>query len=514
MKITAFDDLYSKDLASGLSTLSFSSGSNSADGDLSGGGDVVGSPGDYTVVGLRDAVALASNLASGVAIGDVLTIIQAGADPIARFATPSNTGSTSGIYYNVVDYGAVGDDTTDDTTAIQDACDAATAAGGGTVYLPHPPSKYKITAAIEPGLATLLGDGGATARSGAGTIIRQATSNTNGILCGTPGGSYPTKIEGIKIEGPTGNSSGAAITIGDSPSGGDFDLIDVFTDGFYYGAKWGAQSYFSKAYHCRFSNADTAGVYLKSGANNTHFYGCRWDHSPIGVDLIGHLSVGFFGGNFDPYDVTVAQIRANGAASGNNAGLVVSGMYIETDDGVPDILLGDSAQIRQVLIEGTTFVKSGYSGTGWHVDGQNVVGLTVLGCEFMSTSAVRATGSSSDVVLLNNTNRNSGTITIPSGSILIDTTSTTPSAIGTAAAGTSSRVARVDHVHAADAADVTFTSGAGLTSTNVADAIDEVAASGGSGAGQLLISSSPSNPIVFGDVILKSDGTDFLYSST
>lgn len=94
MKITAFDDLYSKDLASGLSTLSFSSGSNSADGDLSGGGDVVGSPGDYTVVGLRDAVSLASNLASGVAIGDVLTIIQAGADPIARFATPSNTGST------------------------------------------------------------------------------------------------------------------------------------------------------------------------------------------------------------------------------------------------------------------------------------------------------------------------------------------------------------------------------------------------------------------------------------
>lgn len=32
-------------------------------------------------------------------------------------------------------------------------------------------------------------------------------------------------------------------------------------------------------------------------------------------------------------------------------------------------------------------------------------------------------------------------------------------------------------------------------------------------AHELLISSTPSNPIVFADVILKSDGTDFLYSS-
>lgn len=41
-----------------------------------------------------------------------------------------------GQVYNALTYEAVGDGTTDDTTAIQDALDAASAAGGGVVFLP------------------------------------------------------------------------------------------------------------------------------------------------------------------------------------------------------------------------------------------------------------------------------------------------------------------------------------------------------------------------------------------
>jgi hypothetical protein len=61
--------------------------------------------------------------------------------------------------YNVRDYGAIGDGTTDDTAAIQAALDAAGAAGGGKVYLPagqyrHGPLLYEYVAPL-----AIVGDG-------------------------------------------------------------------------------------------------------------------------------------------------------------------------------------------------------------------------------------------------------------------------------------------------------------------------------------------------------------------
>ena len=54
----------------------------------------------------------------------------------------------SGIVYNVMDprYGAVGDNTTDDTSAIQATIDAAHSAGGGIVFFP--PKTFRVTSAL------------------------------------------------------------------------------------------------------------------------------------------------------------------------------------------------------------------------------------------------------------------------------------------------------------------------------------------------------------------------------
>jgi hypothetical protein len=68
------------------------------------------------------------------------------ASPISVTATGSSTARTLANRFaevkNVLDYGAVGDGSADDTSAIQDAIDAAEADGGGTVEFPM--GRYKI----------------------------------------------------------------------------------------------------------------------------------------------------------------------------------------------------------------------------------------------------------------------------------------------------------------------------------------------------------------------------------
>jgi len=77
----------------------------------------------------------------------------------------------SGAFYNVIDYGATGNGSTDDTTAIQSVLDAAFTAGGGTVYLPV--GTYKISKPLIVRSNTILEGAGADSQ------VKQ-TSNYNG----------------------------------------------------------------------------------------------------------------------------------------------------------------------------------------------------------------------------------------------------------------------------------------------------------------------------------------------
>ncbi len=78
------------------------------------------------------------------AAGETVTITQwesvrSSAQTVANLA--------SNGWYNVRSYGATGDGTTDDTTYVQAAIDAAIAAGGGVVYFPR--GVYKISGALQ-----------------------------------------------------------------------------------------------------------------------------------------------------------------------------------------------------------------------------------------------------------------------------------------------------------------------------------------------------------------------------
>jgi len=90
---------------------------------------------------------------------------------------------------SVKDFGAVGDGTTDDTSAIQAAINAVEAAGGGIVYLPN--GSYKTTSELvidTPG-TKLVGDGGhlnqtkilATATTGAAIRIKDRSCGVESL---------------------------------------------------------------------------------------------------------------------------------------------------------------------------------------------------------------------------------------------------------------------------------------------------------------------------------------------
>lgn len=118
-----------------------------------------------------------------------------------------------GFVYDVRDYGAVGNGTTDDRPSIQAAIDAAAAAGGGTVYVP--PGTYLLTRAgassqgcirvpssislIGAGIGntTLLsGDAGATDITG---VVRTVSGGTN----------FGITIENLTINAASADQTGA-----------------------------------------------------------------------------------------------------------------------------------------------------------------------------------------------------------------------------------------------------------------------------------------------------------------
>lgn len=97
-------------------------------------------------------------------------------------------------------FGAAGDGATDDTTAIQEAIDAATTAGGGIVYFP--PGEYLVD--------TLLFDAPNISLVGAGRFLSR--------IVGTPASDYllrkssVTPRSGIRIEGLGFDVTGATVS--------------------------------------------------------------------------------------------------------------------------------------------------------------------------------------------------------------------------------------------------------------------------------------------------------------
>jgi Endopolygalacturonase len=110
------------------------------------------------------------------------TLMDAGVKELTAAEYLQNAG-----LYNVMDYGATGDGATDDTAAIQEAIDAASDAGGGTVWFP--PGVYLALALQGKSNVNLLGEAGAILRKNGGAagthVLELISTNDGSAVAGT-----------------------------------------------------------------------------------------------------------------------------------------------------------------------------------------------------------------------------------------------------------------------------------------------------------------------------------------
>lgn len=136
---------------------------------------------------------------SGAIIVDYVTSTHF--DMLSTAMKPANSG-----FYRVNEYGAQGDGTTDDTTSIQAAIDAASTAGGGTVFFPK--GKYLISAALSlKSFVSLEGVGDTFTDQTKGSVITQSSTTLNALYySGTATGLTNMSIENLCIDGPASGS--------------------------------------------------------------------------------------------------------------------------------------------------------------------------------------------------------------------------------------------------------------------------------------------------------------------
>jgi hypothetical protein len=168
----------------------------------------------------------------------------------------------TGASINVLDYGATGNGTTDDTTAIQAAVNAGVAQNKA-VYFPN--GAYLITATINlPNNITLYGETQRKINTGGntyGTFIKTA-ANITMMQTSSTGDTYGIRIENISFSG--NSSTGSALTIGvDSASylayGITLRNIDIQFVG--NGIKLNGAAYITYLENISMAGTDRAGSY-------------------------------------------------------------------------------------------------------------------------------------------------------------------------------------------------------------------------------------------------------------
>ncbi len=447
---------------------------------------------------------------SGVGIGD--TIVWDGSEWIP------GTGSTgTSIYFNVVDYGAVGDGTTDDTSAFAAAITALLANEGGTLYVPATPDFYKITSvlnihpasALQFGAVTVLGDG-------EGSIVKMTTTATN--LFDLTNNADGARFVGIQLLGPNSGASGDGIV-----STKTVNTESVRIKNFVNGLHMGSGSFYSVNHGSLFGENSAAQVLLDNGCNNARFTSCYTFGGTHGYRIKGSQGTKIIGGSVESSSTFGILVDTDGAQTTD--GTYIAGVYFE-NNGSASIYVGDTASVRSTTIIGCFFTSPQ---TGYFIDVEAADYNTIGSCHFLGSPGsgdIRLQTGITHAVQWNNRPSGVGN-TYTSTPIILENLGTasfaTPAIVlGTAAAaGAASTVIRSDSTIVAFDATVpttqAFSDAAATGSAAVAarrDHLHGMPASPSVSGGTLVIASSHSTPLIFDDLVQTSAGDDLVYTSS
>lgn len=203
--------------------------------------------------------------------------------------------SSSGIFYSLKAYGAVGDNTTNDTSAIQACVNAAINAGGGIVFVNH--GNYKITAAITVPAGSkvvILGE------SETGCIITQHTSGINGWLTF---GTDSAEVSNITFARNTTAMSGRALQ-----SAGKLNVRSCTFQGF-AGTQLYAETATTtiNAWGCSFDQTEAGSRMASAGASGAKV---RFSNCHFAISVGSATSFDGAGGQFDLDSCTMTMSAA------------------------------------------------------------------------------------------------------------------------------------------------------------------------------------------------------------
>lgn len=397
----------------------------------SGGAALIGNTpaGTIAAVTVQGAInEIVSDLAASSGSSTV-GFLQSGTGAVARTAQTKMRELIS-----VKDFGAVGNNSTDDTVAIQNALVAAT---GGECYFPE--GSYRVTGQLTmPGRTQIVGDGPTT------SLIYYRTSSTTanqlfyadnvdnicwrdiGLVCDKGAGSQETCA--IKLEGASGSVT-------------DIHLDRVYISNFQrYGILMQTSVYYFSAHRCRIigiSNAvgnggtgtgNAYGVYLGNNINAIRITDSRISDNDVAIEsgnsnqkysltLIGNYfeSNGLTGG---PAEYDIVSLRKWSAVN-------FVGNYCEanlTGTAVNDGFLKLSA-CRGVNIEGNLFACA-FGGVGKTKNAiainTSTQGVAIVGNEFQDpiTKYVYVEDGNSLALIYRNYYDNAGTPVVTYANIM------------------------------------------------------------------------------------------------